>query len=124
MNETEEQIRQTLDRLIARQSELAAEYGMVEEAIKSLERLLGGGVSTAPDSLEPRGEPVIAPPKILEERLPKFDTATFFGLNQRDAVIKILRVSGKPLSMLQILEILQEAKYPFKTKAPRATISQ
>ena len=39
-------------------------------------------------------------------------------MSQRDAVVKILKAAGKPLSMLQILMVLEEANYPFKTKAP------
>lgn len=117
MNETEEQIRQTLDRLEARRSELATEYGMVSQAIKALEQLLGGEpLSAVVDEGHP--EPAITEHKPAENRLPKLDSTDFFGLSQRDAVVKILRTAGKPLAMLQILEVLKEANYPFKTKFP------
>lgn len=118
MNETEEQIRQTIDRLAARQSEVAAEYEMIDRAIKSLEQLLGGQPTIRPEGEQPKIEAPISQHKTSESRLPKFDSTSFFGLSQRDAVVKILRAAGKPLSMLQILEVLNEAKYPFKTKFP------
>jgi len=117
MNETEEQIRQTLDRLEARRSELAAEYGMVTQAINSLEQLLGVQPSIATID-EAQAEPPITQHRASENRLPKFDSAAFFGLSQRDAVVKILRTAGKPMSMLDILVVLKEANYPFKTKFP------
>jgi hypothetical protein len=117
MNETEEQIRQTIDRLLVRQSALATEYAMVTQAIKSLEKLLGVELSDAELEVSTNEAPTV-PQKSQESRLPKFESTAFFGLNQRDAVVKILKTAGKPLSMLQILKILKEANYPFKTKAP------
>jgi len=122
MNETEEQIRQTLDRLENRQQELAAEYHMVTEAIGALERLLGMKPSSESVARVLSGDYSLAsggpPTSSATARVPKFDAAAFFGLNQRDAVVKILKAAGKPLSMLQILEVLREANYPFKAKAP------
>jgi hypothetical protein len=117
MSETEEQIRETLERLVTRQSELAAEYQMVTQAINSLEQLLGVQPSQA-EVDETKKEAPITQHKAPETRLPKFDSTAFFGMSQRDAVVKILKTAGKPLSMLQILEVMKEANYPFKTKFP------
>ncbi len=136
MSDIERDIESVIERLKARQSELAGQYGVITRVIETLEKSLNdleslpvpsseagdsGMTGLIEDIVEVQNRQARdASNRSAHDAQPAglTDAATYFNLSQSQAVIRLLRLKGTPMPMLEILEILKTANYPFKAKVP------
>jgi len=133
MSAIEQDITSVIARLKARQSELAGQYGVVTRVIEALEKSLDDLEALPTPSNDAMNEiSSQIESAVIEDRQPTVrenvnrvlpdtrltDPATFFNLSQSQAIIKLMRTIKRPVTMLEILDILKGANYPIKAKVP------
>jgi hypothetical protein len=119
ITDTEALTRQLLEMLKARNAEIGAELAMNLDTIAQLERQL----HLEPSQFSPTPMIVSAPEKGAKTAAPApsslaFQRNIFFGLTQRAAAIKLLRLTGQPMKINDILTALGRSDFHFKAKNP------
>jgi hypothetical protein len=109
--------RELLEKLKNRNAEIRKEITVNLETIVVLERRL----HLEPSQASP--VPVIGPitegaAKGSDSTGPVYQRNVFFGLTQKGAVIKLLRMTGQPMKIRAMLSILEGSGYHFKAQNP------
>lgn len=101
---------------------LTTRTAQVDSAIRILGELTGEPVSEGadkPEELAPANRnPAIAATLDSGNSTTTFHPGALFGLSQREAAVEVLRRYNRPLTMIEILEILQREKFAFETQNP------
>jgi hypothetical protein len=118
-NDVDSLTRELLDRLKNRNAALRAELANNQETISALEKRLNLQ-PTQGSLIEIMARTPITNenPKEREQRVATFKNSVFFGLTQKDAVIKLLRLTGQPMKIATIIESLTGSGFSFKSKSP------
>lgn len=110
--------RNLLQKLKARNAEIATELDRNREAIVVLERRL----NLQPSESQPPFVMATSKPALngSSQSTPElsFRPQTFFGLKQKQAAIKLLRVMAQPMTINQIIETLKRSGFSFKAQSP------
>jgi hypothetical protein len=111
--------RQLLERLRSRNAALQSELQTNQETIGLLEKRLNlqptqGAFASFTGSVQVKR----VTPEGQEENITKFKSNVFFGLTQKEAVIKLLRLTGEPMKINTMVESLTGSGFSFKSKSP------
>jgi hypothetical protein len=114
--------RELLDQLRTRQGEIEAEHAANTEMITAIEKRLAIETATPAASVAAAAATDFAsrsaPPSGEGSRaIPTYKPEVFFNLSQKEAVIKLLKLAGRPMPMLEIIDALKKAQYPFSAQS-------
>jgi hypothetical protein len=134
MSAIEQDIQNIIARLKARQSELAGQYGVVTRAIETLEQSLDDLLNLPMPSdevVENMTRQIVGIEVEAHGQLPAVggradatrtgeltEPATYFNMSQSQAIIRLMRIIKKPVTLLEILDIFKQANYTIKAKVP------
>jgi hypothetical protein len=118
-NDVDSLTRELLDRLKNRNAALRAELANNQETISILEKRLN--LQPTQGSLlddTPRPSPAASGKREAGQNpIVRFRSGTFFGLTQKDAAIKLLRLTGQPMKVGDMVESLTASGFSFKSKS-------
>jgi hypothetical protein len=112
-----------LDQLLFRQAEIEAEHQANEAMIAVIQKRLSletatPAASTAAAAAKDFTSLTSAQRAGESSRaVLKYEPEVFFNLSQKEAVIKLLKLAGRPMPMLEIIDVLKKAEYPFKAES-------
>lgn len=113
--------RELLEKLKNRNAEIRGEIAVNLETIAVLERRLHlepSQTSSATPITVPVAPVVESTTKGSDSNGPIYQRNVFFGLTQKGAVIKLLRMTGQPMKIRAMLLILERSGYHFKAQNP------
>jgi hypothetical protein len=143
----EERLQEAINELVKYRAFLIGKLTQADNAITNLQELLGVkpekpllrcpscqtvsvlrlALDTPPEgcTLSAGDEAAIELPKevvVSSKSTPEFPSGTFFNKSQREAAGEVLRKYDRPMTMIEIVDILKREKFPFKTQNPYASM--
>ena len=113
--------RELCEKLKQRNTDIKAEFARNVETIAALERRLNleptqsslsDMLATSPVENNSKGRPS------NPAAAPAYKRNVFFGLTQKAAAIKLLKITGQPMKINDMLETLERSDYHFKAQNP------
>jgi hypothetical protein len=118
-NDVDSLTRELLDRLKNRNVALRTELANNQETIAVLEKRLNLQPSQGSLIDMIAATPIENRKTDKQEEPPAtFKRNVFFGLTQKDAAVKLLRLTGQPMKLGPIVESLMSSGFSFKSKSP------